>query len=66
MESFAADMKKLGKPVDTKIYPDAGHAFENPKTRLATAPKTPRTRDRGISISSPGSWAESRKKLKTR
>lgn len=30
VESFTADMKKLGKPVDMKIYPDAGHAFENP------------------------------------
>lgn len=30
VESFAATMKKLGKPVDVKIYPDAGHAFENP------------------------------------
>lgn len=33
VESFAAAMKKLGKPVDLKIYPDAGHAFENPNNK---------------------------------
>jgi carboxymethylenebutenolidase len=33
VESFAAEMKKLGKPVDVKIYPDAGHAFENPSNK---------------------------------
>ena len=33
VESFAADMKKIGKPVDLKIYPDAGHAFENPNNK---------------------------------
>jgi carboxymethylenebutenolidase len=33
VESFAADMKKAGKPVDVKIYPDAGHAFENPNNK---------------------------------
>ena len=27
---FEAAMQSLGKPVDAKIYPDAGHAFENP------------------------------------
>jgi carboxymethylenebutenolidase len=27
---FASAMKALGRPVDVKIYPDAGHAFENP------------------------------------
>lgn len=26
-------MKSLGKSVDTKIYPDAGHAFENPNNK---------------------------------
>jgi carboxymethylenebutenolidase len=30
VNAFAASMKSLGKPVDVKIYPDAGHAFENP------------------------------------
>jgi carboxymethylenebutenolidase len=33
VEEFAAAMKKLGKPVDVKIYPDAGHAFENPNNK---------------------------------
>jgi carboxymethylenebutenolidase len=33
VESFAAEMKKLGKPIDVKIYPDAGHAFENPNNK---------------------------------
>jgi carboxymethylenebutenolidase len=30
VHSFEAAMKSLGKPVDAKVYPDAGHAFENP------------------------------------
>ena len=30
VHAFAAAMQALGKPVDAKIYPDAGHAFENP------------------------------------
>ncbi|MGC2636306.1 MAG: dienelactone hydrolase family protein [Acidobacteriaceae bacterium] len=30
VHAFAAAMAALGKPVDAKIYPDAGHAFENP------------------------------------
>ena len=33
VESFAADLKKQGKPIDIKIYPDAGHAFENPNNK---------------------------------
>jgi carboxymethylenebutenolidase len=33
VESFASEMKKLGKSVDVKIYPDAGHAFENPNNK---------------------------------
>ena len=33
VETFADAMKKLGKPVDVKIYPDAGHAFENPNNK---------------------------------
>jgi carboxymethylenebutenolidase len=33
VESFAADLKKLGKSVDVKIYPNAGHAFENPNNK---------------------------------
>ena len=30
VHAFEANMKSLGKAVDAKIYPDAGHAFENP------------------------------------
>jgi carboxymethylenebutenolidase len=33
VESFASAVKKLGKSVDVKIYPDAGHAFENPNNK---------------------------------
>lgn len=30
VHAFAAAMQALGRPVDVKIYADAGHAFENP------------------------------------
>lgn len=30
VHAFASAMQSLGKAVDVKIYPDAGHAFENP------------------------------------
>ena len=30
---FEAALKKLGKKIDVKIYPDAGHAFENPNNK---------------------------------
>ena len=30
VHAFEAAMQSLGHPVDAKIYPDAGHAFENP------------------------------------
>lgn len=30
VHAFATAMRELGKPVDVKIYPDAGHAFQNP------------------------------------
>jgi carboxymethylenebutenolidase len=30
VHAFEAAMQSLGKPVDAKIYADAGHAFENP------------------------------------
>jgi carboxymethylenebutenolidase len=33
VDAFAATMKKLGNPPDVKIYPDAGHAFENPNNK---------------------------------
>ena len=33
VNDFNAAMKSLHKSVDTKIYPDAGHAFENPNNK---------------------------------
>lgn len=30
VHAFESSMQSIGKPVDVKIYPDAGHAFENP------------------------------------
>jgi carboxymethylenebutenolidase len=30
VHKFESQMKQLGKPIDVKIYDDAGHAFENP------------------------------------
>jgi carboxymethylenebutenolidase len=30
---FEAALKKLGKKIDVKIYPEAGHAFENPNNK---------------------------------
>ncbi len=39
VESFAADLKKLGKSVDVKIYPDAGHAFENSNNKTGYRPE---------------------------
>jgi len=33
IDAFAAQLKKQGVPVDVKIYPDAGHAFENPDNK---------------------------------
>ncbi len=33
VQAFAAAMQSLGKPVDAKIYPEAGHAFENPNNK---------------------------------
>jgi carboxymethylenebutenolidase len=33
VDRFEAAMKKLGKKVDVKIYPEAGHAFENPNNK---------------------------------
>jgi carboxymethylenebutenolidase len=32
-------MKSLGRPVDAKIYPDAGHAFENPTNKTGYRPE---------------------------
>lgn len=33
VQKFAAELKKLGKTVDITVYPDAGHAFENPNNK---------------------------------
>lgn len=33
VNDFASAMKSIGKPVNVKIYPDAGHAFENPNNK---------------------------------
>ncbi len=33
VNKFAADLKALNKPVEIKIFPDAGHAFENPNNQ---------------------------------
>jgi carboxymethylenebutenolidase len=33
VEVFAADMKRIGHPVDVKEYADAGHAFQNPNNK---------------------------------
>jgi carboxymethylenebutenolidase len=30
VKKFEAALKQAGKSADLKIYPDAGHAFENP------------------------------------
>jgi carboxymethylenebutenolidase len=33
VNAFDQQLKKLGKKVEVKIYPDAGHAFENPNNK---------------------------------
>ena len=33
IDTFAAQLNKQGVPVNVKIYPDAGHAFENPNNK---------------------------------
>jgi carboxymethylenebutenolidase len=33
VHKFEAAMKQLGKPIDVKIYDDAGHGFENPNNK---------------------------------
>jgi carboxymethylenebutenolidase len=38
VRAFAATMKSLGKSVQVKIYPDAGHAFENPNNQSGYRP----------------------------
>jgi carboxymethylenebutenolidase len=39
VQAFAAAMRSMGKPVDTKVYPDAGHAFENPNNKTGYKPQ---------------------------
>jgi carboxymethylenebutenolidase len=38
VHAFEATMKSLGKPVNAKIYPQAGHAFENPNNTAGYRP----------------------------
>jgi carboxymethylenebutenolidase len=38
VHAFEASMQSLGKPVNVKIYPDAGHAFENPNNTTGYKP----------------------------
>lgn len=33
VKAFEQQMKKLGKSVEVKVYPDAGHGFENPNNK---------------------------------
>lgn len=38
VRAFQSAMQSLGKPVDFKEYPDAGHAFENPNNKSGYRP----------------------------
>lgn len=38
VHNFASAMKAIGKPVNVKIYPDAGHAFQNPENKSGYRP----------------------------
>jgi carboxymethylenebutenolidase len=38
VHAFEEAMQSLGKPVDAKIYPQAGHAFENPNNKAGYRP----------------------------
>lgn len=38
VKKFGETLEKLGKKVDIKIYPDAGHAFENPNNKQGYRP----------------------------
>ena len=38
VHAFEASMQSLDKPVDAKIYPQAGHAFENPNNQAGYRP----------------------------
>src|ERR1700687_864964 len=39
VKKFQQSMEKLGKKIEVKIYPDAGHAFENPGNRQGYRPE---------------------------
>jgi carboxymethylenebutenolidase len=39
VHAFEAAMQSLGKSTDLKIYPDAGHAFENPNNTAGYRPE---------------------------
>jgi dienelactone hydrolase len=39
VKKFQQAMEKLGKKIDVKIYPDAGHGFENPNNKTGYKPE---------------------------
>jgi carboxymethylenebutenolidase len=39
VKKFEEQLKQLGKKVDVTIYPDAGHAFENPNNKDGYRPQ---------------------------
>ncbi|HUX46236.1 MAG TPA: dienelactone hydrolase family protein [Terracidiphilus sp.] len=39
VHAFVGSMHAIGKSVDVKIYPDAGHAFENPGNKMGYRPQ---------------------------
>ena len=39
VRAFKKSMKTLGKSVDIKIYPGAGHAFQNPNNKRGYRPE---------------------------
>jgi carboxymethylenebutenolidase len=38
VQKFEQDLKQMGKKIDVTIYPDAGHAFENPNNKAGYRP----------------------------
>lgn len=39
VRKFEQDMKQMGKKIDVTIYPEAGHAFENPNNKTGYRPE---------------------------
>jgi carboxymethylenebutenolidase len=39
VKKFEAQLQQLGKKIDVTVYPDAGHAFENPNNKDGYRPK---------------------------